>query len=156
MNSFQPETGPTRAETSSFALLRLEQTRLLIPQADVRVLELTMDMMREAPPAGGVGWIRFGEQRQPVYAPSHHLEWLSEVPSDRGLCAVLEAEEGLFGLLCNEVALVKSSEIQIHAMPAPMATPDSPFQQLALHGGKLACLSSATKLFARLPLGNPS
>lgn len=150
MNSIREVSGRIQPELA-FALLRLDQTRLLVPQTDVRVLELTMDMTQESPPAGGVGWIRYREQQHPVYSPTPQLEWLTEIPHGRTLCALMGADEGLFGLLCSEVALVKSSELQFHALPAAMATPDSPFHQLALHAGKLACLTSAQKLFAHLP-----
>lgn len=135
----------------SFALLRLGQTRLLIPQSDVRVLELRMDMTWQNPPPGGVGWIRFREKQHPVYLPSPQLEWLAGDTEERTICALLEADEALFGLLCHEVSLVRMHELTLHAMPAAMATPDSPFHQLAMHDGRLACLSSAANIFALLP-----
>lgn len=151
MNSLRHRTGTLPAETASFALLHLDQTLLLIPQADVRVLDLTMDVTRENPPPGGVGWVRFGERQHPVYAPSPRLEWLTEVPAGRIFCALMESDKRLFGLLCTEVGLVKSNALKFYAIPAAMTTPDSPFQQLVMHEGKLACLTSAAKILANLP-----
>jgi len=141
----------THADSHSFALLRLEQTRLLVPQREIRVLDLAMDVARENPPYGGVGWIGFRQQQCPVYSPSPRLEWLSNVPADRSICALMEADEGIFGLLCTEIAIVKSTELTFHAIPVAMATPHSPITRLALYEGHLACLSSATQIFRHLP-----
>lgn len=135
----------------TFALLRLEQTRLLIPQREIRVLDLVLDVTRENPPPGGIGWIGFRQQQCPVYSPSSRLGWLSDVPTDRTICALMEGDEGVFGLLCTDIAMVKSNELAFHAIPAAMATPHSPINQLALYEGHLACLTTAAQIFAHLP-----
>jgi len=138
-------------EVASFTLLRIGQSTLLIPRGDIRALELALDMDRDAPPARGVGWIAFGQQRCPVYCPSAELDWRTDVPEDRTVCAVIGTGNRVFGLLCGEVALVKSDDIVLHEIPAAMASADSPFRQLAIHGGSLACVSSAEDIYIRLP-----
>lgn len=138
------------SEETSFALLRLEQTRILVPQREIRVLDLTMDVERGDRPPGGIGWISFKRQFRPVYCPSAELEWLTEAPADRPICAVVEAKGNAFGLLCTEVTLLQAQEVVFHEIPAAMATPHSPFDGLAIVTGSLACVSSAEQLFNHL------
>ena len=144
-------TRDTPAQMQTFALLRLEQTRLLIPQREIRVLDLVMDVIRDNPPPSGIGWIGFRQQQCPVYAPSARLEWLMDVPADRTICALMEADGGIFGLLCTDITMVKSNEIALHAIPPAMAVSHSPINQLALYEGHLTCFTSARQILAHLP-----
>jgi len=151
MGSADRQIRASSVAVASFTLLHIDQTMLLIPRGDVRALELAIDMDRQACPAGGTGWIAFGQQRCPVYCPSAELDWRADLPPDRNVCALIGAGSHIFGLLCGEVALVNSDDIALHKMPAAMAAADSPFRQLAIHGSRLACVSSAEEIFARLP-----
>lgn len=135
---------------SGFALLRVDQTNLVVPRDDIRILELTVDVDRKEPPARGVGWIAFGQQRCPVYCPSMTLDWMQDIPAERSICAVVATGENIFGLLCTEATLVRNDAITFHDMPAAMAAPGSPIRQLAVHEGRLACVSSAAALLADL------
>jgi hypothetical protein len=156
MGSAERRVGASSFAAASFTLLHIDQTLLLLPRGDVRALELAIDMDRQACPAGGIGWIAFGQQRCPVYCPSAELDWQADVAHDRGVCAVIGTGNHMFGLLCGEVSLVNSDDIVLHEMPPAMAGADSPFRQLAIHGGLLACVSSAEDIFARLPALDPA
>lgn len=146
MARVEQKAGSALPDELSFGLLRVGRTKLLVPRRDIRVLELTVDMERDTPPARGVGWIAFGQQRCPVYCPSMGLEWQTEVPGDRMVCAVIGTGEQVFGLLCSEAALLKSQDVVLHDVPAAMAAPGSPFHQLAIHAGTLACVTSAVQI----------
>lgn len=135
---------------SGFALLRVDQTKLVVPRDDIRILELTLDLDRNEPPARGVGWIAFGQQRCPAYCPSMTLDWMQDVPAERSICAVVATGENVFGLLCTEATLVRNDAITLHDMPAAMTTPGSPICQLAIHEGSLACVTSAAAMLADL------
>lgn len=137
-------------DESGYALLRLEQTRLLVPSRDIRILELAIDMDRNNAPARGVGWIAFGSRRCPVYCPSMDMAWLTEVPQNRQICAVLAAAGENFGLLCGEATLLQTRDMAFHELPPAMSVPDLPFHQLALHAGQLVCVSSAEQILADL------
>lgn len=138
-------------DASGFALLRLEQTRLLLPRQDIRILELTLDVERSDPPPWGVGWIMFGSQRCPVYCPSMDLAWLDYVQEGRPICAVVAASGQNFGLLCGEATLLQTPDIAFHELPPAMALPNLPFHRLAICDGALACVSSAARILADLP-----
>jgi hypothetical protein len=135
---------------SGFALLRFEQTRILVPRQDIRILELAIDMDRNDAPVGAVGWIAFGVQRCPVYCLSGDMSWLTEVPADRPICAVMAAEGHNFGLLCSEATLLHARDLAIHELPSAMAVAGLPFDQLAVHAGALACVSTAMRLLTDL------
>lgn len=133
---------------AGFALLQVDQTRLVVPRDDIRILELAIDVDRNEPPSHGVGWIVFGAQRCPVYCPSQAIEWMDAVAEDRQVCAVVAAEQQVFGLLCSEAGLIRNDEIAFQALPPAMATPDSPIRRLAIYQDAPACVSSAADLLA--------
>ncbi len=135
---------------TGYALLRFDRTRLLVPQAEVRVIELTMDLERIAPPPEGVGWIRFLQQRYPVYCVTPDLAHVTTVLDDRPVCTLLEASAGIFGILCSEAKLLKAEEVVLHDIPPAMAAPHLPFRHLAVLATDLACVSSASRLLSHL------
>lgn len=150
MNARESAVHARGADDSGFALLRFEHTRMLVPRQDIRILELAIDMDRNEAPAGAVGWIAFGVQRCPVYCLSADMTWLTEVPSDRPVCAVMASGGHNFGLLCSEATLLHVRDLVLHELPPGMRAPGLPFGQLAFHSGALACVSSATRIMADL------
>jgi hypothetical protein len=146
--------GHAKSDATGFALLRIDETRVLVPQADIRLIDLAVDLDRGDPPPQGVGWTRSGQQRHPVYCPSSELACMVGAPQERPICAVLDGAGRVFGLLCNEALLLKAQDVVRHALPSAMATPDTPFDGLALQAGKLACISSASRLLAHLLKGS--
>lgn len=143
--------GPSPADETSYALLRLDDLRLLVPQHDIRLLEPSVDMAKTAPPAGGIGWMTFRHQLVPVFCLSAELRWQADAEKSYAICALLEAEGRYFGLLCTEVGLLGADEVAFFEIPRAMAVPHAPFHQLALHGEHLACVTSASRIFAFLP-----
>lgn len=151
MSSIARQAPALRPGESGFTLLRLDRMKLIIPRDDVRVVELAIDLERDQPPPHGVGWIQFEQQRCPVYCPSMELEWMDELIDARAICAVLSTKGQTFGLLCSEATLLRSDGISLHDLPPAMAAADSPVDQLAIHEGTVACLSSAARILADLP-----
>lgn len=139
------------ADETSYALLRLDDLRLLVPQHEIRLLEPSVDVTLSDPPAGGVGWIAFRQQRVPVFCLSAAHQWQAEAEQGRAICALLDADGRFFGLLCTEVSLIGAREAAFHEIPRAMTAPHAPFHRLALHGEDLACVSSAAQVFAYLP-----
>jgi hypothetical protein len=150
MKKIKSEGQSRMPDGSGYALLRLEQTRLLVPSQDIRILELAIDMDSNDTPARGVGWIKFGSRRCPVYCPSMDMAWLTKVLADRPICAVLAAAGQSFGLVCSEATLLQTSDMVFHELPPAMSVPGLPFHQLAIHAGILVCVSSAEQLLADL------
>lgn len=152
-----PSSQATKASAghaASYALLRFEQTRLLVPQSDIRLLELRADIELDAAPPDGVGWVQFRQRRAPVYCLTSQLRWTGALPPDRTVCAVLEAEGEYFGLMCSDVSIVRAEEVTLHEVPAAMRQPQAPFQRLGLYGEQLVCVSSVAQLKQYLPLTN--
>lgn len=135
--------------------MRLEGTNLVIPQSDIRVLDLASDVSRGNPPSGGVGWIPFQSGVRPVYCLSPTFRWLTAVQNDCPVCALVGAGENVIGLFCSEVVLVRAHEIILHDIPDAMATPQNLYDRLAICRGELACVSSAERILAYLDAGRP-
>lgn len=132
-------------------LLRCGELHLLLPQQDICLLELASNLVTDAPPPSGLGWITFQQQAVPVFSLSTNLKWQERVTDERPICVLLKTAEKYFALLCNEAALLRSSDLSLQTVPQAMIVSGAPFQQLALHGEHLACVSSAAQLFAWLP-----
>lgn len=150
MNVSKPDNQQS-AKESNYALLLFGQTHLLVPQRDIRLLDLIGDVDLTTTPDGGIGWSQFRQQRIPVYCLSERLEWSSEIKPDRTICALLEAEAEYYGLLCTEVSILQAEQIDVFDIPAAMRISAAPYHHLAMSGGMLACVSSASLLYTFLP-----
>lgn len=142
------KSGPGAGGVCPYSVLKLDLLALLVPQQDVRALEPADDVEIVEPPANGVGWIRVGSERCPVYCFSEQLRRLSEVPATRRICAVLAVGQQTFGILCSEVAMLRLPEQRVSPMPEAMILPGRPIHALALHEGTVMCVSSAARLMA--------
>lgn len=151
MRKFEPDSRAV-ADDHNFALLHFDGTRLLVPQGDVRLLDLVADVDQRSTPANGVGWITFRQERAPVYSLSAQLEWQSGMEANRTICALLEAEGYYFGVMCTEVGIVQAGQIALHEIPVAMRRAEAPFSDLAFWDNNLACVSSAIRLKACLPV----
>lgn len=137
----------------AYSVLKLDLLVLLVPQQEVRTLEPLDDLETAEPPACGVGWIHFGNERRPVYCFSEQLRRLPKVPATRRICAVLTAGEHTFGFMCSEVSMLRLPEVRVSPMPEAMILPGRPIHALALHEGTVMCVSSAARLLAHAYTG---
>jgi len=136
--------GPQPA--AHYVLLSMDTLRLLIPQNQVRTLEPGFEV--RYPDTGGTGWIEIEDMRSPVYCLSRNLEPLVTPPASRNVCVLLESEHGLFGVLCDQVAMF--GEIAAEPLPKCMRSAGTPIRGLALHGEQVLCIGSAAGLLACL------
>jgi hypothetical protein len=150
-------THPIHRNSAEFAFLRLGATRLLLPRADVRILELAFDVdVRPKSPARGVGWVTVpGHPPCPVFCCTDGLEWLSVMRTDLPVCAVLTDHHGQdFGVLCSEMVMADRNRLLFSSVPLAMRCPSQPFEQLATDGHEVFCVTSAQHLsLALMPKG---
>lgn len=150
---------PTTSNLSGFAFLRLGQTRLLLPRADVRILELAFDVdTKQTPPPRGVGWMTIvGSAPCPVFCCSDTLEWLPTMRRDLHVCAVLALKgEQQFAVLCTEMVMADHNRLLFSPVPPSMSRASQPFDQLATDGTEVFCVTSAQRLWLDLmPKGTP-
>lgn len=150
MSMFNADNKP-RSDPASFALLYLGGTRLLVPQQDIRLLDLVDDVDRVKPLPCAVGWITYRQQRAPVFCLSARLEWQPDADKNHTICVLLEDRGNYFGLLCSEVAILQAEKIVFHDVPPAMRSLRSPFNRLAICGDMPACVSSSALLKDYLP-----
>jgi len=150
MSMLNADNNP-HSDPASFALLYLGETRLLVPQQDIRLLELVDDVERVKPLPCAVGWITYRQQRAPVFSLSPRLEWQLDADKNYTICVLLEDRGHYFGLLCGEVAILQAEKIVFHDVPLAMRSLRSPFNRLAMCGDMPACVSSSALLKDYLP-----
>jgi len=146
-----PDAAPNHVVAGAvrpYSALKLDLLVLLVPQQEMRTLEAAGDIETAEPPPNGVGWIRFGSKRCPVFCFSEQLRRLPEVPATRRICAVLAAGEHAFGILCSDVSLLRLPDLRLSPLPEAMVLPGRPIRALALHEETVMCVSSAARLMA--------
>lgn len=129
-----------------FSLLNIGGLHLAVPQKDIDTLEPAADIDGGSVPPHGIGWVRLGRQRWPVFCLSAELRPLTHLPPDHGTCAVLATEGHAIGLVCADVSLIHLPEAAMVPLPAAMALPGRPIRGLAQREGQVLCLSSARDL----------
>lgn len=132
-----------------YALLSLDGCALLLPQNEIRILELVLDISTAEQPVNGVGWLSFEGGCWPVYCLDGGLNPLLMPPAAQRICALLSLEDSYFGLICADVTTVQGSEVRVRSLPMAMSRSDSPLCGLALHGDRVGLVSTAAAL-ARL------
>ena len=130
----------------SAAVLKIDGLDLMLRQSDVRALESASYVDANNPWEGSVGWISYMRQRWPVYSLSDQLELSDDVPPSRRTCALLAIEAGYFGLLCDDVSVIKQAAEQTHEVPLAMRDAYTPILGLLHAGGKLLCVSNPALL----------
>ena len=134
--------------TAQYAVLSIGRLGRLIPQYQIHALEPVFDVQRSK--GGELGWITVAGVRSPVYCLSENLQPIREVSADRHICVLLDMGGGLFGVLCDQVAMLEQAELEIKPLPACIHTPDTPLRGLVLHDKKVLCVTSADDLLACL------
>jgi hypothetical protein len=129
----------------SAAVLKIDGLDLMLRQSDVRALESASYVDDIDPLEKSVGWISYMRQRWPVYCLSDQLDLLGSVPSSRRSCALLALENEYFGVLCDDVTIIKQTA-QRHEVPLAMKNAETPIQELIPSGDKLLCVSNPSRL----------
>lgn len=135
---------------TSAAVLKIDGLDLLFQQSDIRALESSADVDCGNPGDASVGWITYMRQRWQVYCLSDQLDLMGSVPSSRRTCALLATESGYFGMLCDDLTIVKQVAGQRHDIPLAMKNADTPILGLLPSGGKLLCVCSPNLLAAHI------
>ena len=137
---------------TALAMLKIAGLHLVLPQNEIRALESMDNVERRDAESGRVGWVRYAQQRWPVYCLSQDLALLADVPAARRACVLLGAgQAGYVGMLCDDVSIVRQSLGPRHELPDAMRLPETPVTGLTvLEGETVACLTSAEHLASYL------
>lgn len=131
-------------------LIKIDGLNLLLPQGDIRSLELVNDMDIAAPALHSAGWISYANKHWPVYCLSHNLSLMDSVPTTRRACAMLALGAGFIGILCDDMLVLKNIAAQPQPLPPAMHQPESPIhpatpiRYLVAYEQGIACLTDAT------------
>jgi len=126
-------------------LLHFGRTRVALAQRSVRSLEAAADVDFSAAWPPSLGAIATSGGRWPVHALDEELAPLYSVPRERRICALLAADDGLFGLLCDEAQVLPRQGLTAYPLPLAMWRAGSPIEGV-LNGAGVALLSSARAL----------
>ena len=146
-----PETRHIGIDPATRGLLSFAEARLVLAPGDLRMIESSEDLVRQELPPNGVGWIEAADRWWPVYALSFDLApLLKDAPETLRLCAVLGCGSGLYGLLCDDIQIVKGAGPKSYPLPASMRPGGSPIRELAADEHGLLCLTDAEALARRI------
>ena len=133
---------------TSAALLKIGGLNLLLPQSEIRSLELSTDIDTASPALHSAGWIIYAQKRWPVYCLTHELGLMDVVPAERRACAILAMGAGYLGIVCDDMILRKEFVAQHYELPLAMRLPNTPILYLVDYEQGIACASNALRLTA--------
>ncbi|MEY3219807.1 MAG: hypothetical protein RIT27_1164 [Pseudomonadota bacterium] len=140
-----------------YVLLGFDGLSLLIPQHEVRVVEIIEDVELHVEPeeaaAGVMGWISQSDQQFPVFTLNARMDLCSFLPETRQYCVLLETEEeAVLGITCDEVISLDDFKGDLHLQPIPpsMHLDFSPLSGLGLYEERMVCTTDASSLMGYL------
>lgn len=139
-------------QSSGYALLAIDKLKLLIPQQQIKSLEMREDMDNAETSGDVVGYLEFEQRLRPVFCFNDDLSVLNPAPLKRRVCILLQAKNDLFGILCDHAELLNDAVIHPQPFAECMATADSPLQSLAIIDNDITSISSADLLAELLPI----
>lgn len=143
------QTSSNTISSSAVSLLKINGLNLIMPQSDIRSLELATDIDFTAPALCSAGWVAYSSKHWPVYCLSDELALMENVPAERHACAVLPFGAVYIGVLCDDMIMLKQPIMPPQALPPSMklaetvTRPGTPIQHLVLYEHGIACLSNA-------------
>lgn len=140
-----------------YVLLGFDGLNLLIPQHEIRVVEIIEDVELHVEPeeaaAGVMGWISQSDQQFPVFSLNADLGLYSYLPSSRKYCVLLETEEeAVLGITCDEFISLDNFKGNLHLQDVPLAMhlEFSPLSGLGIYEERMICMTEASSLMGYL------
>ena len=133
---------------ANFAVLALDGFRLLLPQNEIHRLEPMEDIEPVEGDETHAGWATLDDKRWPVYCLSANLRAMAAIPASRRVCVLLEHLDRYFGLACEQVGILKGTQMRVFPLPACMRTPGTPVRALAIHQDRVLSVTCKAALAA--------
>ncbi len=130
-----------------FAMLQLDGVMVFLPQSDVRTVEPALDIA-STDGAPGIGEITVGGRSWPVHCLTGELAPARSVPPTRHICALLDAGDESFALLCDDFKPLHARELAFHPLPDCMGGEQGCAHSLAVYEERVGCVVSAAGLKA--------
>ena len=135
-----------RQEARNRILLRIDDLKLMLPQAEVCAVESVSDLDWQEAQAPVIAHIAYLGKRWPVVCLNAEFQAQDKIPPGRRACVMLATGKGFMGLLCDDVRVLNQVGGEDYALPVAMRTAGTPIQALMHFEDGLACLSDASHL----------
>lgn len=136
----------TTSLVSLYAVISIDNRKLLIPQKEINSLESILDLETTSQEPPAVGSFTLGGEPWPVYCLSSELDLLLDIPSTRRMCALLKDSNHALGLACDQIEPLRQQNMQLQPLPLSMNTSTSPVQALVLHENGIGCVTTTSRL----------
>lgn len=147
-------SSPHPAPESGIAVLLIDGLKLLLPQNTIHALEPVLDVEAGADASDAAGWIAYQGQQWPVYCLAKDLTALPDIPASRRVCVILNAAQGYFCLVCDNVQMLDGRQVEMTALPVCMKSTRSPFHYLAVLDEGIGCVTAVDRLAAFVERSN--
>lgn len=134
----------------SLVSLRINSLLLLADQQQIANIISLADLVWGQAEFPACACVYYQGRDWPVYCCSEQVTCLQQIPAERRVCILLKNQDTYFGLLCNEVSIIKSGEFQLQSLPAAHMTEQLPWRAITQIDGKLACSFDSRGLLERL------
>ena len=129
--------------TQGFMQLSIGKVSLLLPLEQVVSLETVLDIEWNASEFGLLGQIKSGGTDRPVFSLGEDLQFVDELTEERKVCVCLGNNENGFGIICDQVNTLDSSEVELVDLPSCMETENTPVNALAIKDKQVMSVTNA-------------
>lgn len=136
----------------SFALIQFDGFRLLLPQAEVGIIEVAANIVDEESVPNASGVVKSGNKTWPVFALDAEMQLRSDNPESYkyNLC-MNHDDEAAFSIACEQVSTISfENNNELKPVPASMQVSGCPVDFLVMKDFQMMMGSSAEKMLQYL------
>ena len=152
MSTLGQDTHTPHDNSIGYAMLLMDELKLLIPQKQILALEMSKDMDISEASDSVVGHLPFNNKSWPIFCFNNKLTPQTSASLNHQFCVLVQTDSASFGILSEQALLLNSEEIRLQLLPEAMLTVDTPISALAVYTGEVICISSTEHLAKQLPL----
>ena len=131
----------------SYALISVDSYRLLLPQGDIALLELSSEL-DHLPVADqyNVALLNFQGELWPTYCLGGDFTLRTSIPPSRYICAVLNDDKKYLGLLCDTIDNLAAAAFRLHPIPLCMQQDNMLAAALAIRDDDALVITTVVRL----------
>lgn len=144
-DALQPAAAP------GWVLLAFDGLRLVVPQRDVKTIELHSALQIAVDGEAQAGWYEQANELWPAYNLDRNLALQASEPLARQFCVFMETQGKVAGVLCDHVSMLASDDdLTVQPMARCLVAEQSPLRALGLLNGEVVIATRGADFAAYL------
>jgi chemotaxis signal transduction protein len=137
------ESGNSNHSAQGFMQLSIGKVNILLPLQQVASLETVLDIEWNDSEFGFLGKINSGGTCRPVFNLGEDLQFVDELAEERKVCVCFGNDENGFGIICDQVNTLDSTDVELVDLPSCMKKENTPVNALAIKDKQVMSVTNA-------------